>query len=259
MSYLLDDQGSNAWEDIFPSEREERERKQKIRQKIQILEVLRELEREGSNNSLPPPAPPPSYYHPPPPYYYYPPPPFDSCPVVENMKVSITSDPLDKIYTDKDKSLKKKAAFHGKVHTINDLPKEDFLSELFGKEKEKEPPVVEYKTNQNLFNAGRRVRDGAIVYQAPSVSSAMSWFSSPNFEIFVCISLVIIFFGILIGKYIGDSAQKTKRRKQAQRVISKPISFIFKEIPPPVPPPPPPSQPALIPPPTPPSSPSIII
>ena len=212
MSYLLDDQGSNAWEDIFPSEREERERKQKIRQKIQILEVLRELEKEGGSYY---PHPHPQYYLPPPPTScpYYPP----SCPVVENMKISITSDPLDKIYTDKDKTIKKKGnTFHGKVHTINDLPKEDLLTELFGKEKEKDK-VEPVKQTQTLFNAGRRVRDGAIVYQAPTVSSALSWFSSPNFEIYICISLVIIFFGILIGKYIGDSLHKKRRPRQEEK------------------------------------------
>lgn len=135
----------------------------------------------------------------------------------EKMRVSIVSDPPDKVYKSEKPT---RSAERSRVHTIKDLPKDDIMYDLFGLGNN---PQKGIESNSALpkdafLNGGRRVRDGAIVYQ-PSMPSVESLMGNYMFEIIVIVCLLLFLSGLFIGRLV--SPPKTKRVR-AFRLSRKP-------------------------------------
>ncbi len=106
----------------------------------------------------------------------------------EKMKVSIVSDPPDKKHSS---SVPARRSEYGKIHTIKDLPKTDLVTELFGVDSSAD----EVHEQQPLFYGGRRLKDGAIIY-APTNAGlewTFSFINDPNFINYILIFIILLF------------------------------------------------------------------
>ncbi len=135
------------------------------------------------------------------------------------MKVSIVDDEKAKNESKKDSERKK---WHGKVHTLDDLPPDQFeFGNLFGPPPP-DPPEVNVK-------AGRRLGDGKVVYSAsfPNLMDYGVNFGSFDLQLEYIILFIIIVFmvGIYIGKRVS-AARHNKQIKQMQLSHAKQLSTI---------------------------------
>lgn len=175
---------------IFPSVARQKEDEEERQQIKKMLDLLDELESQESTQSQPYPLPP--YYYPMMHPMMYPMAPQmvpqgHGRPRVEFYKV-ITEDG-DIVDTEDGKH--RVPVNRNKVHTLDDIPKENEWEAIFGTPRE-EPPVVDVK-------AGRRVKDGEKFYTAKINGESVyaEWGGIPFLAlvsfIFVGIALIVFF------------------------------------------------------------------
>jgi hypothetical protein len=188
----MESDGSSDFVNIFSSEAERiRENEEKLRTE-QLLNILDELEeRQQPNLDL-----------------------FDDRqkPRKEYMRVSITGD--DEGDEDKERKLEGKKEDRKRVHTLDDLPPDDF-GLIFGPPPDvPEPPTLK-------INTGRRLRDGKIQHMA----SFPGIFESLNLGDFFSIDLLLmlVFVVFLVGIYIGrrSNQRKMKNNRREKKVLQK--------------------------------------
>lgn len=136
----------------------------------------------------------------------------------EYMKVSITDDEkrrMEREKKERDEETARRRKYHGKVHTLDDLPPEELnFSELFGFPSAPEPPEVN-------VTAGRRLKDGKTVYNAFFPDMLDLGFDFNNVEIQVEYVLLFILVIFLIGIFIGRRASVARHKKQLQEINEK--------------------------------------
>lgn len=134
----------------------------------------------------------------------------------EFLKVSITDPEKAERENNEEKTQAPRARFHGKVHTLDDLPPDelDFAS-LFGVPPAPEPPEMN-------FEAGRRLSDGKIKYSAslPPISFAAFGFPAEmqGFSIQVEYVLIGVLLVFLLGIWLGRKATQNRFQRELRRV-----------------------------------------
>lgn len=226
--------GDDSFASLFPIIGEaERERKEK-EQLEGVLEMLQRIdsERRGpAPRSRPPPPPPPGYYD----YggYYSDPDddyrPYDSRDR-EYMRVSITDNERARREHELEARRKKEAhqRFHGKVHTLDDLPPDnDFLVAL-GLAPD---PSAQEEIEGVRINADRRLKDGKVVYSAafPSFSEllAIPRIALPVEWIAVGL-LALLVLGVILGR-VASRARAAKQMEALRAEHQRELEALRKE------------------------------
>lgn len=131
----------------------------------------------------------------------------------EYLKVSITDD--EKTRKEKQRLEKeeeqKRAELVGRVHTLDDLPPDEMdFAQLFGIPPAPEPPEVN-------VTAGRRLKDGKIVYNAtfPNLNDFGLDIGSFNIQLeYVIIFFLVVFLiGVFIGRRAAEGRFNSKIKK----------------------------------------------
>lgn len=136
----------------------------------------------------------------------------------EHLKVSITDPEKAERENKKEQEVakQKNKKFHNKVHTLDDLPPDEFdFASLLGLPPPPEPSEVNVE-------AGRRLSDGKVKYSANIPRMDFASFGLPmdiaGFSVsteYVLIGLLVLF---LIGIWIGRYAARVRHRRELFRV-----------------------------------------
>ena len=128
-------------------------------------------------------------------------------PVKELMRVSIVDD--EKARQEQIKEDNRRENLHGKVHTLDDLPRDELdFGSFFGSPATPEPEIN--------IQAGRRLMDGKVFYSA-SFPGFLDGFELENIDFQIEYAIIFILVVFLVGIYIG---KKASNRRNA-RVITQ--------------------------------------
>lgn len=126
-------------------------------------------------------------------------------PKKEFMKISIVDD--EKARREQLKEDRRREKLHGKVHTLDDLPRDELdFGSLFGTPAAPEPDIN--------IQAGRRVADGKVLYSA-SFPGFLDGFELDNFDFQVEYIIMILLVVFLVGIHIG---RKVSNRRNARTI-----------------------------------------
>lgn len=154
----------------------------------------------------------------------------------EFMKVSIVDD--ENMRKENKKEEERKRDFHGKVHTLDDLPPDESeFYKIFGSSMLPDPPEVN-------IEAGRRLKDGKVVYSARFPENMFEGLEFNGFSIEVEYVLIAFLLVFLAGIYLGKFTSGIKHRREITQLKTKYQSHINSIQSRPLPPPP---QPMYIP------------
>jgi hypothetical protein len=133
----------------------------------------------------------------------------------EFMKVSITDE--NKFKRENEEKKEQRRQMVKKVHTLDDLPKDDILNDLFGismPEKSKVDVHAEYFPLQ-----GRRLKDGKIVSSTYPLVSSMASFDF-SFEVVLFFSVCVMLLCMMIFRFFA-SVSRHSRQKRIEESITK--------------------------------------
>lgn len=130
----------------------------------------------------------------------------------EYLKVSIVDDERTRRENATNKDEKEKRQFHGKVHTLDDLPADDLdFYKIFGGAPPEEPAEVN-------IEAGRRLKDGKIFYSAKFPNNIFEGIDIGAFSLELEYIVIFILVVFLIGVFIGKLASRRNHNKAIQQL-----------------------------------------
>jgi hypothetical protein len=199
----IESDGSSDFSSIFASEAERVRENEERLQAQRFLEILDEMEKSQNTDGLVNHRRGPGLRK-------------------EFMRVSITDD--DDAINKKEKE-KKNNKPDKKVHTIDDLPVDDF-DFIFGA-----PPSVPEPPSLNI-EAGRRLKDGAIQYSAsfPGIFEHLDVEKFFNIEFFFIVFLTIFIVGFWLGRKLTSGRQQRRVKTQRETRTHEPQTRMQPQI-----------------------------
>lgn len=124
----------------------------------------------------------------------------------EYMRVSITDDDIaEKSRRCERETKDKRDATVGRIHTIKDLPHDDFDFLMM-------TPLPELSIPEISVEAGRRLSDGKVTYHTNFTNIFGEWNENLfKFEITTLLALAIFFFGVYMGRRLSRLASLVNR------------------------------------------------
>jgi len=132
-------------------------------------------------------------------------------PTKELMRVSIVDD--EKARRDHAREESRRESLHGKVHTLDDLPRDEMdFGSFFSSPATPEPDIT--------IQAGRRLMDGKVLYSA-SFPGFMDGFELDNIDFQIELAIIFVLVVFLVGIFIGKKANNRRNARAITQLKQK--------------------------------------
>ena len=191
--------GGGDFASIFSSVGEEKKEEEERKQTLLFLRLLDDIE-ERHTRTAPPRSEPRSESRSEPSFQK------------EYMRVSITDDDIAEKTRRNEREVKdRRDATVGKIHTIKDLPHDDFDFLMMS-------PLPELAMPEISVEAGRRLSDGKVTYHTNFTNVFGEWSENLfKFEITTLLALAIFFFGVYLGRRLSRLSNMMKPTQTIQQ------------------------------------------